>query len=66
MQVDYDACNDYVEIDPPINGKSQYCGWGLSVGPPTTTFDVDQQVTVRFVTDGQYIGYGWSAIFNIV
>ena len=68
MQVDA-SCRDYVEIDPPINDKSEYCGyssWGAT--PPTTTFGVDQLVTVRFVSDGGDDNWytGFSAIFNIV
>merc|ERR1719500_2426926 len=61
------TCKDYVEINPPIGGVSRYCGNFLSNAPPTTTFVVDQLVTVRFVTDGSWHGYrGWSATFNIV
>ena len=38
-----DADSDWVAVGPPINGTSKF--WGLKE-PPTTTFPVDQMVTV--------------------
>jgi len=72
FHVDYShggECADYIEMIPPVNHKSQFCGFTIGSAPgegKTITFQEDESVIVIFHSDGFGSNSGFNALFHTV